>query len=126
MNWPLEHELVISPLTRLAGELCCDCIREVAPNSEPSVTFAPARGGMKSAAFRAKINEQWRTTVVEFRGDDGNVDEGEWEAQVFWFEVNRGLDLGAPDGVPITLRPRRKGPVTIPGKSAKPVMGFLR
>jgi hypothetical protein len=116
----------ISPLTRRAGELCLDLIRDVAPDSEPTVDFTPLKSGGFRATFTATIGGERKSTSVELTTDDWDIDEGEFEAQLFWFAVNRELVLGAPDGVPKSLRPRRKGPIAIPGKSNKPVMGFWR
>jgi hypothetical protein len=118
--------MTIPPLTRGAGELCLDCIRDAAQNSVPTVRFESTKSGMMLATFTATINGQRKSTTIEFRGDDWNVDEGEWQAQVFWFAANKKLGLNAPDGIPKSLRPRRKGSPAPSPKSNKPAMGFWR
>lgn len=114
---------MVPPLTRRAGELCLDLIRDAAPDSEPTVELTPLKFDAFRATFTATIHGELKSTSIELTADDWDIDEGEFEAQLFWFAVNRGLRLNAPDGVPKSLRPRRRGPIAIPGKT---VMGFWR
>jgi hypothetical protein len=63
-----------SPFTIRAGELCLDCIRDAAPESEPAIEFTPSyASGMLTATITATISGKCQSASVAIFTDD------EWE-----------------------------------------------
>jgi hypothetical protein len=115
--------LEVSPITRRAGELCLDVIREAAPESEPAITFDhDPRACLITATITATINGK-RLSVVDFSGVDEweGIDWGEWKAATFWYKARDAFGIELPDsndrtgGLPKCLRPT-SGPLLLAGR----------
>lgn len=103
----------LSPFTRRAGELALDVIRDVAPESEPAIDFAPAKWGMIQVSITATVAGKRNAVAVKFAEDDDwqGVDNGEWLAATFWYQAREAFGLQHPEsnnltgGLPKCLRP---------------------